>query len=153
VDPNFGEMPGNNDIMVARVEGGSAPAAALAERPPEPPRVLPSEPEERSQIAALGAATSCRLMARSTRSTAATCTAIRKSRSTVRRRHVVGCLPLCHGRGRLDFVVVTDHQSGDQPYPWWRIQKSADMFRCSRLLHRHLWHRAERGIIPTDIAI
>ncbi len=30
--------------------------------------------------------------------------------------------------GSLDFLVVTDHQSGDQEYTWWRIEKAADMF-------------------------
>jgi hypothetical protein len=28
----------------------------------------------------------------------------------------------------LDFLVVTDHQSGQNEYMWWRIEKAADMF-------------------------
>jgi hypothetical protein len=29
---------------------------------------------------------------------------------------------------RLDFVAVTDHGAGNHEYPWWRTQKSADLF-------------------------
>jgi hypothetical protein len=28
----------------------------------------------------------------------------------------------------MDYLAVTDHQSGNQEYTWWRTQKSADMF-------------------------
>jgi hypothetical protein len=126
--PEFGEMPGNNDIMVARVEGGNAPAAVLAERPPEPPAGLPSEPEERNQVAAI-------------RNYVVRANGARYKiyRGDLHRHTEISLDGAGDGTlwdayryamdaAGLDFVVVTDHQSGNQPYPWWRIQKSADMF-------------------------
>jgi hypothetical protein len=126
--PEFGEMPGNNDIVVARVEGGAAPAPVLAERPPEAPAGLASEPGEKNQIAAIRNYV-----------VQANGTSYKIYRGDLHRHTEISLDGAGDGTlwdayryamdaAGLDFVVVTDHQSGDQPYPWWRIQKSADMF-------------------------
>jgi hypothetical protein len=127
--PEFGEMPGNNDIEVAKIEkGAAAPAPVLAERPPEPPGALPSEPDEKAQIATIRNYT-----------VQANGKKFKIYRGDLHRHTEISLDGAGDGTlwdayryamdaAGLDFVVVTDHQSGDQPYPWWRIQKSADMF-------------------------
>lgn len=126
--PNFGEPPQNNDLMFTKLRVNGPATQAIAARPPEPPAGLPSEPREKQQIAALRAY------------------AIQDGTKTYHiyrgdlHRHTEISLDGA-GDGSLfdsyryamdsagmDYLMVTDHQSGSQEYTWWRIQKSADMF-------------------------
>jgi len=126
--PDFGEQPGNNDVMVTRLHGTAAVAPVLAERTPEPPAGLSNEPDEKRDIATIRSYT------------------IPSGGKTYRiyrgdlHRHTeisldgAGDGTLWDGyryamdAGGLDFIVITDHQSGDQEYTWWRIEKASDMF-------------------------
>lgn len=127
--PEFGESPGNNDIEVTKLEktsGASEPV--LGERPPEQPGALASEPEEKAQIATVRNYV-----------VEANGTKYKIYRGDLHRHTEIShdgagdgtlydAYRYAMDAAGLDFVVVTDHQSGDQPYTWWRIQKSADMF-------------------------
>jgi hypothetical protein len=127
--PEFGEQPGNNDVIVARVKGGPAPnAPQLAERSPEPPAGLPNEPEERRDIS--------NLRNYSIQDAGKT---YKIFRGDLHRHTEISLDGAGDGTlwdayryaldaAGLDFLVVTDHQSGDQEYTWWRIEKASDMF-------------------------
>jgi hypothetical protein len=127
--PEFGEYPGNNDIMVARLKAVKLKAPAfLAERTPEPPAGISNEPTEAHDIAALHAY-----------SIQNGGKAYKIYRGDLHRHTEISLDGAGDGTlwdayrysmdaAGLDFIVVTDHQSGDQEYTWWRIEKAADMF-------------------------
>ena len=126
--PNFAAFPRNNEILAAKLDAPAGPAPALAPRTAEPPAGLPSEPREREQLAALRSH------------------AIRANGKTYRvyrgdmHRHtdismdgagdgsLWDAYRYAMDAANMDYFVVTDHQSGQQEYTWWRIDKSADMF-------------------------
>jgi hypothetical protein len=125
---NFGAAPRNHDLLITRLTGHSAKPAELAARPPEEPGALPTEPREREQVARLRAY------------------AIQNSGKTYRiyrgdwHRHtdlsmdgagdgsLFDSYRYAMDAAALDWLAVTDHQSGTSEYTWWRTQKSADMF-------------------------
>jgi len=126
--PNFGHSPRNNDIHVTRLRTGAEPKADLAARPDEPPAGLPSEPREREQLAAIRA-----------KPIQAGGKTYHIYRGDMHRHTDISLDGAGDGSlwdayryamdaANLDFFVVTDHQSGEQTYTWWRIDKSADMF-------------------------
>jgi hypothetical protein len=126
--PDFGELPGNNDIQLARVRSEGSAQTVLGDRPPEPPGGLPSEPQEKQQIA--------RLRNYAIRADGKS---LKIYRGEMHRHTEIshdgagdGTLWDAYRYGMnaadMDFLVVTDHQSGDQEYTWWRIEKAADMF-------------------------
>ena len=85
--PEFGEFPGNNDVMVARLQepdNAAAPASQLAERPPEPPAGLANEPDEKRDIADPAQLLRSRPAERPTKSIAGICTGTPRSRSMAR---------------------------------------------------------------------
>ncbi|MEK7408079.1 MAG: hypothetical protein AAB225_23655 [Acidobacteriota bacterium] len=126
--PAFGHSPRNNDLMFTLLRARGPASLELAARPPEPPAGLSSEPREKQQIAALRNYS------------------IQHDGKTYRiyrgdlHRHTDISLDGA-GDGSLwdayryamdaagmDYLGVTDHQSGVQEYTVWRIDKSADMF-------------------------
>lgn len=127
--PAFGEMPQDNDIMISRLRT-SRPAVKMevAARPEETPAGLPTEPREAEQIA--------RLRTHAINSGSAT---YHIYRGDMHRHTDISMDGAGDGSlwdayryamdaAGLDYFVVTDHQSGQQEYTWWRIDKSADMF-------------------------
>ncbi|MBM3814335.1 MAG: hypothetical protein FJW20_22150 [Acidimicrobiia bacterium] len=126
--PNFGHPPRNNEIMVTRLRAAAAATPALAPRPPDPPGGLASEPKEREQLAAI----------RSHVITSSGKT-YRIYRGDMHRHTDISLDGAGDGSlwdayryamdaANMDYFLVTDHQSGEQPYTWWRIDKSGDMF-------------------------
>jgi hypothetical protein len=127
--PNFGEFPQNNDIMVARLRSSSPVVELqLAARQPEAPAGLPAEPRESEQIA--------RLRGHTLTNGGST---YRIFRGDLHRHTDISMDGAGDGSlwdayryamdaAGMDYFVVTDHQSGQQEYTWWRIDKSADMF-------------------------
>lgn len=127
--PEFGESPGNNDVMVAQLKSGPAASPVqLAERTPEPPAGVTNEPDEKREIATL----------RNYPIHIANKT-YKIFRGDLHRHTEIshdgagdGTLWDAYRYGMdaagLDFGVVTDHQSGDQEYTWARIEKASDMF-------------------------
>ncbi len=126
--PEFGEPAGNHDIMLGRLPGGPADPVALAERTAEPAAGLASEPAEKEQIA--------RLRNYSIQAEGKT---YKIYRGDLHRHTEISLDGAGDGTlwdayryamdsAGLDFLVVTDHQSGDQKYTWWRIEKASDMF-------------------------
>lgn len=127
--PNFGENPGDNDIMLARLRSTSPVVKPeLAVRPPEAPGGLPTEPRESEQIARLR-----------THAIANGGKTYRILRGDMHRHTDISMDGAGDGSlwdayryamdaAGLDYFLVTDHQSGTQEYMWWRIDKSADMF-------------------------
>ncbi|MEX2263590.1 MAG: hypothetical protein WD696_16655 [Bryobacteraceae bacterium] len=129
--PAFGYPPGNHDVMFARIRAEASASSALAARAPEPPGVLPTEPREREQIAALRNHT------------------IQNGGKTYRiyrgdlHRHtdisadgagdgsLFDAYRYAMDAANMDYFMVTDHQSGNQEYTWWRSQKSADLFHVA----------------------
>lgn len=125
---NTGRPPRNNDVMFTALKGQGAVPVELAPLTPEAPTKLPSEPKEAEQIAALrrhviqvGGKT------------------YRIYRGDLHRHTEISSDGPSDGTlwdayryamdaAGLDFLAVTDHQSGGQRYTWWRIDKSADMF-------------------------
>jgi len=126
--PNFGNAPQNNDIMFTTLRAAASLPAVLAARPAEEPGGGPSEPRERAQIAALRAH-----VIQSEGSI------YRVYRGDMHRHTDISADGAGDGNlwdayryamdaAGMDYFVVTDHQSGDNEYTWWRIDKSADMF-------------------------
>ncbi|HLJ12900.1 MAG TPA: hypothetical protein VKV15_00265 [Bryobacteraceae bacterium] len=126
--PNFGYPPGNNDIVFSRVRTQSPFAPGVAARGSESPAGLPNEPHEKEQIARLRDYT-----------IQAEGKTYRIYRGDIHRHTEISLDGAGDGTlwdsyryaldaANLDFLGVTDHQSGDSEYTWWRIQKSADMF-------------------------
>ncbi|MGH9667159.1 MAG: hypothetical protein ACRD9L_22270 [Bryobacteraceae bacterium] len=126
--PNFGHPPGNNDIVFSRVKTQATASMDLAARGSEPPAGLPNEPHEREQVARL------RRYA-----IQAEGKSYHIYRGDIHRHTEISLDGAGDGTlwdsyryaldaAGLDFLGVTDHQSGDSEYTWWRIQKSADMF-------------------------
>ncbi len=127
--PNFGHPPQNNDILMASVSAASTAPAQFGARSTEPPALLPPEPREKAQVAALRNYT---------------ITAAGKNYKIYRgdmHRHTEisldgagdGSLFSAYrymlDAGNMDYFLVTDHHSGNnQEYTWWRIEKSEDMF-------------------------
>jgi hypothetical protein len=164
--PDFGEPPGNNDILFTRLRATGMAQAALGDRPPEPPGGLPSEPQEKQQIA--------RIRNYQVRADGRT---YKIYRGEMHRHTEIsldgagdGTLWDAYRYGMnaadLDFLVVTDHQSGGQEYTWWRIEKASDMFHVPGYFtaiygtersvnypngHRNLLY-AKRGVPILDIA-
>ena len=127
--PNFGEAPRDNDIMIAHL-ATSRPAAKLelAPRPAEAPGGLPTEAREAEQVARLR-----------THPIATGGSTLRIFRGDMHRHTDISMDGAGDGSlfdayryamdaAAMDYFLVTDHQSGDQEYSWWRIEKSADMF-------------------------
>ena len=164
--PDFGEPPGNNDILAAPVHASAPPAQmALDDRPSEPPGGLPSEPREKQQIALLRNYT-----------VQAGAKTYKIYRGDLHRHTEISLDGAGDGTlwdayryamdaAGLDFVVVTDHQSGAQEYTWWRIEKASDMFHVPGFFtavygtersvsypngHRNLLY-ARRGVPILDI--
>jgi hypothetical protein len=126
--PNFGESPRNNDIMFTRLSAHGSIEPALAARPTEPPGGLPHEPREKDQIARIRAHT-----------ISAGGKTLRIYRGDWHRHTDISMDGAGDGSlwdayryamdaAGMDWLGVTDHQSGTSEYTWWRIQKSADMF-------------------------
>ncbi|MGH9662162.1 MAG: DUF3604 domain-containing protein, partial [Bryobacteraceae bacterium] len=127
--PNFGDAPRNNDVLFARLRTAEPSAAAqVAPRPPEPPGGLASEPREKDQVAALRAHVIDNAGKK-----------LRVYRGDMHRHTEISADGAGDGSlidayryaidaAALDYLMVTDHQSGNQEYTWWRTQKSADLF-------------------------
>ena len=164
--PEFGEYPGNNDIACTRIERGAALPAQLADRSPEPPAAGPSEPGEKQQIAAMRNYT-----------VQADGKSYKIYRGDMHRHTEISIDGAGDGTlwdayryamdaADLDFLVVTDHQSGNQDYTFWRIEKASDMFHAPGFFtavygtersvnypngHRNLMY-AQRGVPILDIS-
>lgn len=162
----FGELPGNNDIVAARFAAGSPADVQLADLPPEPPAGGPSEPDEPRDVA--------RLRNYEIHVEGKT---YKIYRGDLHRHTEISIDGAGDGTlwdayryaldaADLDFLVVTDHQSGSQQYTWWRIQKAADMFHVPGFFtaiygtersvsypngHRNLLF-AQRGVPILDIS-
>ncbi len=126
--PNFGHPARNNEIMVTRLRAAGQAAPELAARPDDPPGGLPNEPNERAQLASIR---SQAIMAGGK--------TYHIYRGDMHRHTDIsldgagdgslwGAYRYAMDAANHDYFVVTDHQSGDQQYTWWRIDKSADMF-------------------------
>jgi hypothetical protein len=131
--PAFGHPPRDNQVFVANVaeQFRRAPHApiALGPRGSEPPARLPTEPQEKQQVASL------RNYAISARGKT-----YRIYRGDLHRHTDISLDGAGDGSlftayrymidaAAMDFFLVTDHNSGnDQEYTWWRIEKSEDMF-------------------------
>ncbi len=126
--PNFGESPRNNEVMFTRLSARSTVEPALAPRPSEEPGALPHEPREKEQIARIRSHT-----------VNAGGKALRIFRGDWHRHTDISMDGAGDGSlwdsyryamdaAGMDWLGVTDHQSGTSEYTWWRIQKSADMF-------------------------
>ena len=126
--PNFGTNPGANDVMFTTLRSDTAGTPQLAARPPEPPGALPSEPAEKTEIARLR---NYAIQAEGRN--------YRIYRGDLHRHTEISLDGAGDGTlydayryaidaAGLDFLVVTDHQSGQNEYMWWRTQKAADMF-------------------------
>ena len=111
-----------HDLPSGRAGRGPAP---LALRVPEPPTTPSPEPREAAQVAALR-----RYVA---------IPGLKILRGDLHRHTEISSDGAGDGSlwdayryamdaASLDFLGVTDHQSGGTEYAWWRIQKSADMF-------------------------
>ena len=164
--PDFGEFPGNNDVMVAELKSGVTLPPQLAARTSEPPAGLPNEPDEQRDIAAL--------RKYSIQNDGKT---YKIYRGDLHRHTEISLDGAGDGTlwdayrygmdaGGLDFGLVTDHQSGSQEYTWWRIEKASDMFDVPGFFtalygtersvnypngHRNLLY-AKRGVPILDIA-
>ena len=126
--PAFGESPVNNDIMFATLRTSAPAKPDLAGRPPEQPGGLPVEPREKEQIArmrsytiAVGGKTYHIYRGDWHRHTDISADGAGDGSLWDVYRYALDA-------AGLDWLALTDHQSGDQEYTWWRIQKSADMF-------------------------
>jgi hypothetical protein len=126
--PNFGENPGANDVMFTTLRSDTPAAPQLAARPPEPPGEAASEPDERAQIAKLrndviqGEGRNYRIYRGDLhRHTELSLDGAGDGTLWDAYRYAMDAAD-------LDFLVVTDHQSGQNEYMWWRTQKAADMF-------------------------
>ena len=126
--PNFGPAPGNNDVMFTTLRSDTTAQIELAARPPEQPGETSSEPNEKQEVARLrGYAVE------------AEGRNYKIYRGDLHRHTEISLDGAGDGTlwdayryamdaAGLDFLVVTDHQSGQNEYMWWRIQKAADMF-------------------------
>ena len=125
---NFGDAPRNNEVMFAKLRAEGPVTVKLGARPPQPPSGALVEPEEREQVARI----------RNYRIQAGGKT-YRIFRGDMHRHTEISADGAGDGSlwdayryamdaGALDYLMVTDHQSGTQEYTWWRIEKSADMF-------------------------
>jgi hypothetical protein len=126
--PNFGTNPSNNDVMFTSLRSETAAPPQLAARPPEQPGALPSEPNEKEQIVRLRNDV-IQVEGES----------YKVYRGDLHRHTELSLDGAGDGTlwdayryamdaADLDFLVVTDHQSGQNEYMWWRTQKAADMF-------------------------
>ena len=126
--PNFGMNPGTNDVMFTSLRSDTPASIQLAARPPEQPGAAPSEPHEAEEIA--------RLRNYPVQADGKTYHIYRGDlhRHTELSLDGAGDGTLWDAyryaldAADLDFLVVTDHQSGQNEYHWWRTQKAADMF-------------------------
>ena len=115
-----------------------------AARPSEPPAGLSNEPRRKEQIATLRNLSDPRTAARHTKSIAATCTVTPRSLADGAGDGTFGTPIAMEWTPRgMDFVVLTDHQSGDQEYTWWRTEKASRHVPRARLLHGAVWNRAQ----------
>ena len=126
--PNFGHPPRNNDIMFTTVNAPGGKSAELGARGDETPGMKPTEPRESEQVA--------RLRSHVIESGGKR---YRIYRGDMHRHTDISLDGAGDGSlwdayryamdaAALDYFLVTDHQSGQQEYTWWRIEKSADMF-------------------------
>ncbi len=126
--PRFGAPPRNRDIVFTRLSAREPGGPVLATRPAEPPAGGPSEEREAEQIARIR---EYRLENEGT--------TYRIFRGDLHRHTDISMDGAGDGSlwdayryamdaAGLDYFMVTDHQSGNDEYTWWRIDKSADMF-------------------------
>ncbi len=127
--PNFSHQPQNHDVMFTRLRSAAAATAVeLSPRASEPPAALAPEPREKEQLARLRAHV-----------IPAAGAGLRIYRGDLHRHTDISMDGAGDGSlwdayryamdaANFDYFVVTDHQSGILEYPWWRTQKSADMF-------------------------
>lgn len=126
--PNFGESPQNHDILFTRLHATSMAPVEIAARPAEAPGGLPVEPREKEQIARMRS----HVVSNNGKN-------YRLFRGDWHRHTDISMDGAGDGSlwdayryaldaAGMDWLGVTDHQSGTNEYTWWRIQKSADMF-------------------------
>ncbi len=126
--PNFGETPGTNDVSFTALRTDASAPAQLVALAPEQPAELPVEPLERQQVARLR-----------TYTIQANGKTYHIYRGDVHRHTEISldgagdgtlwdCYRYALDAAGLDFLGVTDHQSGQNEYTWWREEKAADMF-------------------------
>jgi hypothetical protein len=125
---NFGEAPRNNDIMVTRLHVQGTRPADLAARGADEPGGLPNEPREKEQIARVrglvipsGGKQLHVYRGDWHRHTDISMDGAGDGSLWASYRYAMDA-------AGMDWLGVTDHQSGTSVYTWWRIQKSADMF-------------------------
>jgi hypothetical protein len=131
--PNFSNPPANHDVMLARLRAHGQTGIELGPRGSESPASRPTEPREREQIRALRAYTinTGGKQLKIYRGDMHRHTEI--SQDGAGDGSLFDAYRYAIDAAGMDYLAVTDHQSG-QPqaslsdYPWWRIQKSADMF-------------------------
>ena len=126
--PNFGEKPGDHDIVFARLRSSKPERALLAARTPEPPNVPFSEPLERDQIRRL----------REYEIVAGGKT-YRIFRGDLHRHtdhstdgsgdgSIWDAYRYAMDAAGLDYLLVTDHHSHITEYQYRRNDKASDMF-------------------------
>jgi hypothetical protein len=127
----FGQTPGNHDILFATLRAPAGASPVLAPLPPEPPAGQPVEAREQQQVAALRS-----------HAIQAGGKTYRIYRGDLHRHTDISADGAGDGSlfdsyryamdaAAMDYLMVTDHQSGAQEYTWWRTQKSADMFHTA----------------------
>ena len=129
--PAFGVAPQNHDVMFATLRAAGAASATLGPLAAEPPAAQPVEAREREQVAALRS-----------HSIQAGGKTYHIYRGDLHRHTDISADGAGDGSlfdsyryamdaAAMDYLMVTDHQSGAQEYTWWRTQKSADMFHTA----------------------
>lgn len=117
--------PINRDLFFTRLRTDRQSSQPLAPRSPEPPTTPSPEPREAAQVAGVRGYSAI--------------AGLKIFRGDLHRHTEISSDGAGDGSlwdayryamdaASLDYLAVTDHQSGGQEYSWWRIQKSADMF-------------------------
>ncbi len=126
--PAFGEAPQNNDIMFTKLRSSATTAPQLGARPPEPPGGRSTEPRENAQVARMRGYS----IANGGKN-------YKIYRGDMHRHTDISADGAGDGSlwdayrymmdaANMDYFLLTDHQSGEQEYTWWRTQKASDMF-------------------------
>jgi hypothetical protein len=126
--PGFGENPQNNAVVFTRLHSGDVTPPVLGGRAGEPAAARPTEPQERQQVAALrnyaiqaGGKTYHIYRGDFHRHTDISADGAGDGSIWDAYRYMLDA-------AAMDWFVLTDHQSGNQEYTWWRTQKAVDMF-------------------------